>query len=118
MSRLWLDRGDLDRRAAAPYEASDLSASRAALLSLVGRSVSPARLEEMSVAESRQQVAVLRRRDLVDLFDTSPDMSGMDVDVSRFIRDEDERAVSVFFRDLERGGPVREPSEQPYADRR
>lgn len=114
---LWLDRGELDPRAAAPYEAADLSASRAALLSLVGSSVSPAMLERISVPESRPQSAVLRRRDLVDLFDTSPDLSGMDVDVSRFIRDEDERTVSVFFRDLEPGNPVRDPAAQPYAQR-
>ena len=87
----------------------DLSTSRSALLSLVGTSVSPAMLAEIPVPETRPQSAVLRRRDLVDLFDTSPDMSGMDVDVSRFIRDEDERTVSVFFRDLERQDPDRHP---------
>jgi CRISPR-associated endonuclease/helicase Cas3 len=114
---LWLDRGELDPRAAAPYEAPDLSASRSALLSLVGTSVSPAMLAEISVPEARPQCAVLRRRDLVDLFDTSPDMSGTDVDVSRFIRDEDERTVSVFFRDLERQAPDRGPKGQPYAQR-
>ena len=114
---LWLDRGELDPRAAAPYEAPDLRSSRAALLSLVGTSVSPAMLAEISVPESRPQSAVLRRRDLVDLFDTSPDVSGMDVDVSRFIRDEDERTVSVFFRDLQPRDPERDPKRQPYAER-
>lgn len=114
---LWLDRGELDPRAAAPYEAPDLRASRAALLSLVGTSVSPAMVTKISVPEARPRSAVLRRRDLVDLFDTSPDMSGMDVDVSRFIRDEDERTVSVFFRDLERQDLDRDPKGQPYAQR-
>ena len=114
---LWLDRGELNPRDAAPYEAPDLSASRSALRSLVGTSVSPAILAEISVPESRPQSAVLRRRDLIDLFDTSPDMSGMDVDVSRFIRDEDERTVSVFFRDLERRDADRDPKSQPYAQR-
>jgi CRISPR-associated endonuclease/helicase Cas3 len=33
---------------------------------------------------------VLRRRDLLDLFDTTPDLSGYDLDVSRFIRSENE----------------------------
>ena len=114
---LWLDRGELDPRSAAPYEAPDLGSSRAALLSLVGTSVSPAMLAGISVSESRRQSAVLRRRDLVDLFDTSPDVSGMDVDVSRFIRDEDERTVSVFFRDLEPREPDRDPKGQAYAQR-
>jgi CRISPR-associated endonuclease/helicase Cas3 len=41
---------------------------------------------------------VLRRRDLVDLFDTAPDLSGTDVDIAPYIRQDDDRSVSVFFR--------------------
>ena len=104
---LWLDRGDLDPRAAAPYEAADVNAARAALIGLVGQSLSPARLEELRVAESREPSAVLRRRDLLDLFDTAPDLSGLDVDVSRFIREADERSASVFFRDVDGSDDVR-----------
>ena len=100
---LWLDRGELDAKAASPYDVADLAAARSALLSLEGKSLSPARMANMSVAESRMQPVTLRRRDLVDLFDTGPDLSGLDVDVSRFIRDDDERTVYVFFRELEEG---------------
>lgn len=96
---LWLDGGDFDKKAAAPYRPEDLASARRALESLVGRSASPAALEEMDVPESRDEADVLRRRDLLDLFDTAPDLSGLDVDVSRFIRADDERSVSVFFRD-------------------
>jgi len=100
---LWLDRGDLDERAAAPYYADDLAAARVALRELEGRSASPSVLESIapSVAERRKATAVLRRRDLVDLFDTAPDLSGTDVDVAPYIRQDDERSVSVFFRALE-----------------
>ena len=41
---------------------------------------------------------VLRRRDLLDLFDTTPDLAGNDVDVSRFIRDADDHDVRVCWR--------------------
>lgn len=99
---LWLDRGALDERAAAPYHPDDLAAARAALAQLEGRSASPNELEAIapSVAERRETGAVLRRRDLVDLFDTAPDLSGTDVDIAPYIRQDDDRSVSVFFRAL------------------
>lgn len=106
---LWLDAGDPDRKAAAPYAAEDLLHARRAFMQLVGGSASPATLGGMNVAESRDEPDVLRRRDLLDLFDTSPDLSGLDVDVSRFIRPDDERGVSVFFRDLPDGRATDEP---------
>jgi CRISPR-associated endonuclease/helicase Cas3 len=111
---LWLDAGDLDRKAAAPYSLEDLAHARRALEELVGRSASPATLETLEVPESRVEPDVLRRRDLLDLFDTAPDLSGLDVDVSRFIRSDDERNVSVFFRDLPEGTPA---ADEPRPDR-
>lgn len=95
---LWLDRGELEAKQAAPYDPADLIAAREALLGLVGSSVSPEALSTLDVPERRETWSVLRRRHLIDLFDTSPDLSGLDVDVSRFIRPDDERTVSVFFR--------------------
>lgn len=44
---------------------------------------------------------VLRRRDLLDLFDTTPDLSGSDVDVSRFIREADDLDLRVCWRSIE-----------------
>jgi CRISPR-associated endonuclease/helicase Cas3 len=44
---------------------------------------------------------VLRRKDLVGLFDTTPDLAGNDIDVSRFIRDGDELDVQAFWREGE-----------------
>lgn len=104
---LWLDRGDPDVKQAAPYALGDVAKARVALADLVGESLSPARFDAMRRGgalprEEAQPRDVLRRRDLLDLFDTSPDISGMDVDVARFIRDDDERSVFVFFRDLDR----------------
>lgn len=95
---LWLDRGELDARQAAPYDPIDIAAARKALTRLVDSSVSPAVLADLEVPEQERTWSVLRRRHLLDLTDTSPDLSGLDVDVSRFIRADDERTVSVFFR--------------------
>jgi len=104
-SVVWLDRGEVElsgrgARAAGPYLAADLNATRAALRPRIGESLSPAALEGMSVAESEDEPVTLRRRDLLDLFDTSPDLSGLDVDIAPFIRADEDRAVSIFFRDL------------------
>jgi len=101
---LWLDRGDLDKAAAAPYHPDDLATARVGLSELVGRSVSPSELEAIapSIPERLEVTTVLRRRDLVDLFDTAPDLSGTDIDVAPYIREDDDRSVSVFFRSLAR----------------
>ncbi|MFC1795307.1 CRISPR-associated endonuclease Cas3'', partial [Planctomycetota bacterium] len=45
-----------------------------------------------------QHTHVLRRKDLIDLFDTTPDLAGNDIDIDRFIRDVEETDVRVFWR--------------------
>ena len=42
---------------------------------------------------------VLRRADLLDLFDTSADLGGNEIDISRFVRSDQEKDVYVFWRD-------------------
>ncbi len=49
---------------------------------------------------------VPRDKDLFDLFDTTPDLTGADVDISRYIRDGQELDVQVFWRDIE-GDPTK-----------
>lgn len=51
---------------------------------------------------------VPRRKDMIELFDTTPDLAGADIDVSRFIREADEYDVQVFWRDLPETGPTSE----------
>ena len=43
---------------------------------------------------------LLLRHELDELFDTSPDLSGADIDISRFIRSGDERDVQVFWAEV------------------
>lgn len=42
-----------------------------------------------------QYIHLLTRRECDELFDTTPDLSGADLDVGRFIREGDDRDVSV-----------------------
>lgn len=58
---------------------------------------------------------VLRRRDLVDLFDTTPDLSGYDLDISRFVRGGDERDIFVTWRVLGGVAPAKS-SSRPVRD--
>ena len=84
-----------------PYEASDLDSTAAHLTALEGRAMTGRELAEQEVAVTPQIHPVLRRRDLVDLFDTTPDLAGDDIDVSPFIRDADDRTVSVAWRQFD-----------------
>ena len=43
---------------------------------------------------------LLLRREFDELFDTTPDLTGADLDISRFIRSGDERDLQVFWIDL------------------
>lgn len=96
------------RNSAAPYEAADLQRTVAALSQFEGHEVTSTQLQERDVATERILHPVLRRRDLMDLFDTAPDLTGNDIDVSRWIRDGDDAAVAVAWRQVGSGGPDRD----------
>lgn len=83
-----------------PYEEDDVRASAEALRSLDGERVSTTRLQNADVHTSDRITPLIRRKDLIDLFDTTPDLSGNDVDVARFIRDRDDRTVQVAWREI------------------
>ena len=83
-----------------PYEEADVSASVAGLRSLAGEAVTTAGLQSLDVHTLSRITPIIRRRDLIDLFDTTPDLSGNDVDVARFIRDGGDRTVQVAWRDI------------------
>ena len=109
-----LDRGwtEKDSRKALPYELSELDAARDALAHL--SDVSPASLEtyEDGLSQAQRQSLyvfsprhLLLRREWEELFDTTPDLSGADIDVSRFIRSGEELDCIVFWREIPVGGP-------------
>lgn len=95
----WVDLPVLEKdhgKLGAPYSLTDLTEAREVLASL--REAGPSALPRRGMSLESQHV--LRRRDLLDLFDTTPDLMGADVDVSRFIRDTDDHDVRVFWRDF------------------
>ncbi len=109
---VWLD-FEPDEKTSLPYSADELRSARQHLLELAN--FNPEAIEQGHVTLARPEVSnVLRRRDLEDLFDTTPDLAGYDVDVSRFIRDGEERDVQVFWRVVSEAPPPTEPRPQRH----
>ncbi len=94
---------------ALPYEAAELKAAREALKPL--DNASPELLQSVTIPPRPVVRPVLRRKDLLDLFDTTPDLAGHDLDISRYIRDGEDTDVQVFWRNLGREEPSRDEPE-------
>lgn len=99
-----------DDDAAMPYAAAELVAARACVKQLDDASL--ARLEAFErqlapVARTElfpyDPMHLLLRREVDELFDTTPDLTGADLDISRFIRSGEERDALVFWRDVPKG---------------
>lgn len=111
---------DLEEKQSLPYSTSDLDFARRQLKKLEGKSVSPKDLDEFKTIENItlpfEHKHVLRRRDLLDLFDTAPDLSGNDIDIQRFVRSHDpDIDVQVFWRDISDDVPT---PDEPSPHRR
>lgn len=95
-----------DDKKAAPYSKDEIDAAREALGYLTD--VAPLHLEAFEEAHSEllprlypfDPTHLLLRHELDELFDTTPDLSGADIDISRFIRAGDERDLHVFWVDV------------------
>lgn len=107
------DQAHQDDKSAAPYTTGELDAAREALGYLAD--VAPIHLEAFE--ETHPEILpvlypytpkhLLLRHELDELFDTTPDLSGADVDISRFIRSGDERDLQVFWHDVPKDDPDR-----------
>ena len=89
-----------------PYEEADIQASAEELRSLAGAMATTTQLQSIDAHTSDRITPLVRRRDLIDLFDTAPDLSGNDVDVARFIRDSPDRTVHVAWREIADNKPL------------
>lgn len=113
----WIDL-DFDKESdVAPYTLTELQDARTMLATLDGQSVSPNALSTIQVTPLPVIRPVIRRKDLIDLFDTTPDIAGHDLDISRYIREGEDTDVQVFWRDLSAtdGTPakkLKEPARQ------
>lgn len=121
-----LDRG-ADEDSARPYSVDELAAAREALASIrgTGSGVGIARLEEFEGRLDAAAIArlypyqakhLIIRREFDELFDTTPDLTGADIDISRFVRATDDRDLQVFWMDVARASKA-EPFPEPSADR-
>ena len=97
---LWVDIQPKDEKdeLLRPYSEAELKKARGAIAPVTDASLRT--LREVVVPEEQVIRPVIRRRDLVDLFDTTPDICGQDLDVSRYIRDGDDNDVQFFWRDI------------------
>jgi CRISPR-associated endonuclease/helicase Cas3 len=105
---------DLPENLAPPYDVAQLDVARDLLRSLEDCQVSPRALESFArERELRHELPLfhtLRRRDILDLFDTTADLSGQDVDVQRFIRSNDpDTDLHVFWREFESASDLTAP---------
>lgn len=94
----WVD-VEADGKLATPYDPAALTLARTKLAALV--SASPAALPD--VDGDAPVHAVIRAKDLCDLFNTDPDLTGFDVDIAPYVRDADDLDVQVFWRDFTQG---------------
>ena len=84
---------------APPYEVEQLQMSIGILEGLKAADIET--LQKVVYSEPVKIQPVIRRKDIMDLFDTSPDLSGTDLDVSRYIREQENLDVQVYWRDFE-----------------
>lgn len=110
-----------EEKSSLPYSLAEIRASREAL----GRldDVSPLQLEKFEEEipadfllrlypyEPRH---LLLRHELEELFDTTPDLTGADIDISRFIRSGEERDLQVFWDEVTEKNP--NPKLRPARD--
>lgn len=104
-----------EARTALPYSLDELRAGREAL-GLINN-VSPKQLESFEEGHiellSRlypfEPAHLLLRHELDELFDTTTDLSGADIDISRFIRSGNERDLQVFWAEI---AEKTEPTEE------
>jgi CRISPR-associated endonuclease/helicase Cas3 len=95
-----------DDKAAAPYQKEEIDAAREAFAHLPD--VAPLHLEAFEEKHTDlltrlypfEPRHLLLRHELDELFDTTPDLSGTDIDISRFIRSGEERDLHVFWAEV------------------
>ena len=103
----WIDTGARIQDTA-PYDPDEVEPARQLMKSLEGKSAGPSDIEKLGdVMKDVDHLTVIRKRDVVGLFDTTPDLSGSYLDVAQYVRGMDERDISVFWRHI----PAERPSE-------
>lgn len=114
----WIDiklRDEKDELAL-PYSLDELKIARE-LLERLGDDAGPRSLrEKIDYRPPREIRPVIRRKDLFDVFDTTPDLCGNDLDVSRYVRDGDDTDVRVYWREVPEDAPPPDDEPRPQRD--
>ena len=103
---LWID---VEPKASAPYEPETLEEAKGLLEQLPADRIAPADLQAVPYEGRPGYRHIVRRKDLLDLFDTTPDLSVNDIDISRFILADADLDAHVFWRSWEQEEAGREP---------
>lgn len=98
----WIDISDL-KKSGRPYSAEQLEIARDLLQPLLD--VGPTALQEIKLPPASLEGLIPRRHDLIQLFDTSTDLAGHDIDVSPFIREADNADITIAWRTWEGNQP-------------
>ena len=102
-----IDRGR-DEKTVAPYELEEVNSAFVSLQELNDVGIAALELHEETLStDARGRLypyspsQLLLRIEFDELFDTTPDLTGADLDISRFIRSGSERDLQVFWLDVE-----------------
>jgi len=96
----WIDLPEAEKDAentALPYDTSQLKQSTNQLKNLADVGIKSLPTEPFTFEHTH----VIRRKDLIDLFDTTSDLAGNDIDIDRYVREVEETDVRVFWRKLD-----------------
>lgn len=117
-----IDRGR-DDKSAPPYASEELESAWDALQGLNDVGVRSLETFDESLSEEGRArlypyapAHLLLRREFDELFDTTPDLTGADLDVSRFIRSGDERDLQVFWIDIAKDERTPSPKCRPQRE--
>jgi len=102
-SARWFDLPAGDEDAALPYASHELDEARMLISSCAD--VGPSSIAGIRATSTLPVMPVVRRRDLLQLFDTEPDLAGHDLDVSPYIRGAKDVDVQVAWRCWDGRGP-------------
>jgi CRISPR-associated endonuclease/helicase Cas3 len=105
---LVVDRGQVENQAV-PYKPEELESAWGTIQKLHDVGIQALEAYEDSLSpEARQQLYpyapahLLLRKEFDELFDTTPDLTGADLDISRFIRSGDDRDLQVFWDNVDK----------------
>jgi len=108
----WVDLPNKDADAgklATPYDLEVLTEARRHLNGLKDAGLKSLPGVELSFEHHH----VIRRKDMIDLFDTTPDLAGNDIDIDRFVREIEGSDVRVFWRNWDQKANNAPPQDEP-----